>query len=144
MYIHSYQFIKGYRFIGIKTKLEYQSNKGLEEVTIGETARMWIYTYIRPDAHLLLGRINIFESSILDIEYKDMVGILPPGCLFKPEKSSKILYVVLDKLQGLGAGSYLLSHKAGDHNVVIYEKVEVTSSYQDTSRYHDLHESHKR
>jgi hypothetical protein len=80
----------------------------------------------------------------VDIEYKDMMGILPPGCLFKPEKSSKILYIILDKLQNLSLGNYLLNHKAADNNVVIYEKIEVTSSYQDTSRYYDLHESHKR
>jgi hypothetical protein len=45
------------RMVGIKTKLEmdYEAGGAMEEVTIDETARWWIYTYIRPDAHLILG-----------------------------------------------------------------------------------------
>jgi hypothetical protein len=51
---------------------------GWEEVSASETARWWIYTYIRPDAHLYVGRINIADSKLISVEYKDMPQILPP------------------------------------------------------------------
>ena len=91
-----------------------------------------------------IGRINIFESSIIDIELKDMVSILPPNCLFKPEKSSKILLVILEKLMNLPTEEwYLLSHKAGDHNVVVWNSQDKEKS-TDLSRYYDLIEAHKK
>lgn len=55
----------------------------MEEVTIDETARWWIYTYIRPDAHLMLGRIDVHTSQILSVEKWDMPKILPPVCAYK-------------------------------------------------------------
>lgn len=134
-------------------------------MTLSDTSQWWIYTYIRPDAHLMLGHIDVANNTILQIEQKDMPAILPPGCLFKcvfrfpsicvctvsvrtfalaclhtytealhspfkllsvfffslcrPEKSSKVLYVLLQRLKkDLCADSpssasqhYLLSHK---------------------------------
>jgi hypothetical protein len=34
-------------------------------------------------AHAISGRINVFDSLLMDVEHKDMLGILPPGCVFK-------------------------------------------------------------
>jgi len=103
------------RMVGVKTKLEmdYETGGAMEEVTVDETARWWIYTYIRPDAHLmlgvplifphttpsicltfflsffffflcaLLGRIDVHTSQVLSVEKWDMPKILPPVCAFK-------------------------------------------------------------
>jgi hypothetical protein len=46
---------EGYRFIGVKSKLEYLADLGDEETTTSESARWWLHTYLRPNAHLLLG-----------------------------------------------------------------------------------------
>ena len=72
-----------YRYVSMKVKLEYQPRLGWEEVTLGETARWWAQTFIRPDAHLLLARINPFESKLLQVEHRDMLALLPPTSLFK-------------------------------------------------------------
>jgi len=57
--------------VGIKSKMHYNLTPrpdnpgkytGFEEVTSYETAKWWIYSYIRPDAHLVLG-IHFFFFS---------------------------------------------------------------------------------
>jgi len=110
----------GFRYIGVKPKLEYLSTIGWEEISIGETANEWIYTYLRPDAHLVLGRIDVKDSKLLQMEYKDMPSILPSGCLFKPGHSAKIVFVLLQKLLTLPEGRYLISHNPKDENILIY------------------------
>ncbi|KAL6061230.1 C3H1-type domain-containing protein [Balamuthia mandrillaris] len=110
----------GYRFVGIQSKLEYFPSQGWEEVTLSETARWWSYTYIRPDAHLLVGHVDVAESRLLLMERKAMTDILPPGCLFRPASSSKKLFLILEKLCNLPPADYLLSHKQADPNVNIY------------------------
>lgn len=84
-------FLQGFRYVGMKAKVEYQARKGFEEITMSETARWWIYTFLRGDAHLKLARINIVDNVIADIEHKDMVSILPNGCLFKYEIKISVL-----------------------------------------------------
>jgi hypothetical protein len=59
-----------------------------------------------------------------------------------PEKSSKLLFSVFEKLIHLQQGNYLVSHKPGDTNVVIYEAIKEAS--EDLSKYYDLHESYKK
>jgi len=110
--------------VGIQSKLEYQPFKGWEEVTLKENARWWIYTYIRPDAHLILGRINVFDSKLMNYEYKDMTALLPPVCSFRPERSSKLLFVILHHLKGFSAGKYIMSHKPGNNFIIFYHSIK--------------------
>lgn len=83
----------------------------------------------------------MLDSSFISIERKDMPAILPVGGLFKydyssmtiadefrPEKSSKFLFVTLDKLKQLGDGEYLLTHRPRDFNVVLYKAVPFSES----------------
>lgn len=91
----------------------------------------------------MLGHISVSDSTIIDIEQKDMLKILSPGCLFKPEKSSKLLFTIFQKLVNLEAGNYLISHKKTESNVVIYESIN--TSQQSSVKgivYYDLHEAH--
>lgn len=62
--------------------------------------------------------------------------------LNRPEKSSKVLFTILERISVLQEGNYIISHKAGDYNVVILESVKDSS--QELSKYYDLHEAHKR
>ena len=73
------------RMVGMKTKLEmdYETGGATEEVTIDETARWWIYSYIRPDAHLILGRVDVRTSQIISVERWDMRRIMPTVCAYK-------------------------------------------------------------
>jgi hypothetical protein len=147
--IPSHSATKGFRYVGVKAKLEYFPDIGWEEVTVGETAKWWIYTFIRPDAHLILARVNVHNSRIMFVEHKDMPAILPPGCIFKPALSSKILFVILQKLTSgqFGPGQYLLSHKPNDRHIAILKAVDSTKpshspGQQQQHLFYDLHTSH--
>lgn len=51
---------QGFRFVGIRAKLDYIAalGRGEEDVALAETARWWIHTFLRPDAHLVLGLLS--------------------------------------------------------------------------------------
>eukprot|EP01119_Soliformovum_irregulare_P000721 TRINITY_DN10535_c0_g1_i1.p1 TRINITY_DN10535_c0_g1~~TRINITY_DN10535_c0_g1_i1.p1 ORF type:complete len:235 (+),score=116.99 TRINITY_DN10535_c0_g1_i1:545-1249(+) len=53
-----------------------------------------------------------------------MPAILPPNCLFRPENSLKIVWTIFQKMHAVNSGKFLLSHKSGDHNILIYSQVE--------------------
>lgn len=78
-FIKSCENDKKARILGVKTKLEYQLDAGLEETTILERACWWIYNYIRPDAHLMLGRINVLNNELHLVEWRKMIDIIPDG-----------------------------------------------------------------
>eukprot|EP01117_Protostelium_nocturnum_P010662 TRINITY_DN383_c1_g1_i2.p1 TRINITY_DN383_c1_g1~~TRINITY_DN383_c1_g1_i2.p1 ORF type:complete len:855 (-),score=194.21 TRINITY_DN383_c1_g1_i2:2399-4963(-) len=130
-----------FRYVGLRTKMEYQLNEGLEEMTMRETARSWIYTFIRPDAHLLLGRIDPENGRVVEVEHKDMPSILPTGCVFKPEVPSKFIFSVFQQLDQLVEGQYLISHKLNEFNVIIYRSVSSSESKPICD--YDLHLAHK-
>ena len=67
------------RIVGIKTNLEYQLDLGMEEIAAADRARYWIHTYIRGDADLMLGRIDVLNTEIQTVERKQMINIIPNG-----------------------------------------------------------------
>ncbi|CAG8659045.1 7389_t:CDS:10, partial [Acaulospora morrowiae] len=113
------------RIIGVKTKLEYQLDLGSEEITNLERARWWIYTYIRNNAHLILGHVNVPANELVDIQRMRMADIIPDGNWPRPH--SKMLHHVLKKLQCLPVGSYLFSHEKGDPHATVYKSAEISS-----------------
>jgi len=114
------------RVVGLKTKFDLDPEPGgtLEEVTLQETGKWWIYTYIRPDAHLLLGRIDLPNSRILKVEKKAMVHILPEHCPFKPMQNSKFFQLILENLYKFDFGTYLISYRTKDSYLSIRENVK--------------------
>ena len=46
---------KKLRMVGMAAKMEYLTRDAQESVPVEEAARWWMHTYIRPDAHLLVG-----------------------------------------------------------------------------------------
>ncbi|CAH1757733.1 11570_t:CDS:10 [Entrophospora sp. SA101] len=110
------------RILGVKTKLEYQLDAGLEETTILERACWWIYNYIRPDAHLMLGRINVLNNELHLVEWRKMIDIIPDGNW--PTPYSNMIHYIMKNLKGLPAGTYLLSKLKGEQHATIYRNNE--------------------
>eukprot|EP00741_Cyanophora_paradoxa_P012096 tig00020592_g11688.t1 len=110
----------GYRCVGVVPKLEYRPEEGWEQVTASETARWWVRTYLRPDAHLIVGRVALPESRIARLEKLTTADILYPGCPFRPERHLKVALEVFRRLRLLPAGRYLLSHRRGDPEVGLF------------------------
>ncbi|CAG8649501.1 27792_t:CDS:10, partial [Racocetra persica] len=111
------------RMVGIKTKLEYQLDVGYEDITNLERARWWIYTFIRNNAHLMLGRINVLNNELWTIEKKRMADIIPDGNWPRPH--SKMLHYILKKLQSLPKGSYLFSHLKGEPHATVFKSTDI-------------------
>lgn len=130
----------GFRYVGMRAKAEYQADEGLEVVSASETARWWLYTFLRPDAHLLLGRCSVQQGQLLAVERKDMPRILAPGCSFKPESASKRLLVTLKALAKLEEGSFLLSHREGDTSLRLWEEAsDATDAERGEGAVRDVH-----
>ncbi|CAG8504643.1 10563_t:CDS:10 [Paraglomus occultum] len=132
------------RIVGIKTNLEYQLDLGMEEIAAADRARYWIHTYIRGDADLMLGRIDVLNSEIQAVERKKMINIIPNGNWPRPH--SKFLYTMLKNFQSLPDGNYLFSHVAGDLHASVYKSIiKDNKEFPDTtvstsqSRIYDLH-----
>ena len=111
---------KNARMIGVKAKLDFfPPDRGQVETTPEETAERWIYTFIRPDAHLLTGHIDasrsISEPCVLNrVERQDMKQILEPGVPFNPAASSKRLHGILQRILG-----YVVYRTRGDYLILV-------------------------
>jgi len=104
---------------------------------------MWIETFIRPDAHMLLCRVDAQSARIQQIQQQDMRTILFPGCSFNPLWPSKMLLTLLQRVRALSTGSYLLSHRAGEGHLTIFHALpaeEKAPGLQDGVL--DLHTAH--
>eukprot|EP01080_Neovahlkampfia_damariscottae_P012556 gene12556-6376_t len=118
-----------FSYVGIKTKPEYFPQKGEEEFTWSELARNWAYTYIRHDTQLYISRISPQNNELISIETKNVENLI-----FRPEQSIKLFYTILEKLNDLPIGQYLVSHLTdSDEKFSIFENVS-----QENSTY-DLH-----
>ena len=137
---------RGYRYVGIKTKLEYQKKKGLEITTQNETAKWWIYTFLRPDAHLIIGHIDPLSSTLINVTQRDMLQILTPTCNFNPIYPSKQIFVIFEFLRALSLGQYVLSHKSGESTISISQSFspkenEMPSQISEPLKTFDIDES---
>jgi hypothetical protein len=56
--------------------------------------------------------------------------------LCRPEKASKLVWIIFGKLRHLDEGNYLLSHRSNDFNIAIYEANNDMKEYE-------LHAAHK-
>ncbi|PRP83102.1 hypothetical protein PROFUN_09781 [Planoprotostelium fungivorum] len=134
---------KKHRCIGLRAKMEYreEGQENFSEFSQKETANMWIYTFIRPDAHLMFSRVDPAVGSVLESDRLDMPSILHPNCGFSPEVGSKLLISILRHLHTIEEeGHYLLTRKNEEtHNLILYKNV-----VQQQSQYEfDLHKSHR-
>jgi len=104
---------QGYRFVGVKAKPEFLEEFGDDETLLSETARWWIHTFLRPDAHLFvgapsspvrlyerspqtysfvrIGRYSVASSRVLSFQRLDMPAILPASTAFQLRSRSRSL-----------------------------------------------------
>mgnify|MGYP005993403401 CR=1 FL=1 len=127
--IHDPKTPDKFRYVGVKAKMEYLQ-RGCEVVSPSESARWWIYTYLRPDAHLMVGHCNALTQQITEVEHLTMQDIHSSSS-FKPEISSKMVYVLLKNLMALPEGEYLLSHKSGEPKIEILQALKPPKSFKD-------------
>ncbi|KAL9650082.1 hypothetical protein ABK040_016404 [Willaertia magna] len=62
----------------IITKLEYQTEKGLEIITQNEYAKWWINSFIRPNCNLLLCHVDLQQNQVFRTDIKRVKDFLPP------------------------------------------------------------------
>eukprot|EP00698_Gefionella_okellyi_P004123 TRINITY_DN1385_c0_g1_i5.p1 TRINITY_DN1385_c0_g1~~TRINITY_DN1385_c0_g1_i5.p1 ORF type:complete len:678 (-),score=109.72 TRINITY_DN1385_c0_g1_i5:1269-3302(-) len=123
------------RYIGFQTKLEYQLMRGWEDFTPSEQARWWAFTYLRPDAHLMLGRINPMDSQLMRVETMDLPKILPADSQYKAMDQVAMLANVAKQLKELPEGQYMLVHRPRQPQIQIYRATTGIGPY-------DLHTQH--
>lgn len=128
----------GVRFVGVSSKVEYHSHKNHEQDTLSEVSRWWAQTYIRPQTHLCIGRVDIFDSEISEIKKKSMSGIVGEESKFSPQHSMKRFFTALQCLMTLDPGQYLMAHRRYQSTIQVFESV------QDERRSeYNLHEDYK-
>ncbi|KAJ3092878.1 hypothetical protein HK102_001292 [Quaeritorhiza haematococci] len=88
------------RYVGFQTRLQQRTD--VDEFTVEERARWWMYTFIRPDAHLIVGTVNPVKNEISRIDYLKMADIIHNGVC-------KLLYHVLSATNRLLPGKYIIT-----------------------------------
>ncbi|GAN05948.1 hypothetical protein MAM1_0106c05424 [Mucor ambiguus] len=120
------------RRVCLTTKLDYQIQPdGFEEIlTPSERASQWIQSYIGGHAFVLEGRIDVLKNRLVRVDQKQMKDIMSDN--WKPTYESEMLRHTFLRLQKmLVPGNYILQHKPGDRNFIIYQgtdKMESTST----------------
>ncbi|KAK4516179.1 Fructose-2,6-bisphosphatase [Mucor velutinosus] len=120
------------RRVCLTTKLDYQIQpNGFEEIlTPSERASQWIQSYIGGHAFVLEGRIDVLKNRLVRVDQKQMKDIMSDN--WKPTYESEMLRHTFLRLQKmLVPGNYILQHKPGDRNYIIYQgtdKMESTST----------------
>ncbi|CAG8448324.1 6093_t:CDS:10 [Ambispora leptoticha] len=109
------------QIVSMKSKMEYQADIGLEEITNAERARWWIHSYIRGNSHLMLGYFG-----------------------YRPMAYSKLLQNILKQLHtSLPKGTFILSHKKKDLHLTVYESVSEDFNQSNAKpKLYDLHTAH--
>ncbi|XP_066301538.1 little elongation complex subunit 2-like isoform X1 [Branchiostoma lanceolatum] len=128
-------------FAHVRPKLEYQPDFGVEQLTPGEMCREWISTYIMPpDSRLIRVRINAFTSEVMLVEQLKHNQILDHRVHYSPGTAMKMLLSVLEKVQSLPPGTFLLTHNPGDVHICIYQGLDSSASKKGA---YDLHGAHQ-
>eukprot|EP01133_Synstelium_polycarpum_P007997 gene7997-9392_t len=132
------------RNIGLKTKVEFFPDKGLEDATVGDTSKWWLYNHLRPDAHLILARVNVWNRKLISLEKKDAPQIRHAKCQFQPEKPFKIIIELFKRVHALPLEHcHLLSHSPNDNFVHVYQSIDEESVSSDSLQdMYNLHKEH--
>ncbi|KAL9542477.1 hypothetical protein MBANPS3_008593 [Mucor bainieri] len=117
------------RRVCLTTKLDYQIQpNGFEEIlTPSERASQWIQSYIGGHAFVLEGRIDVLKNRLVRVDQKQMKDIMSDN--WKPTYESEMLRHTFLRLQKmLVPGNYILQHKPGDRNFIIYQGTDKMES----------------
>ncbi|KAL0139087.1 hypothetical protein V8B55DRAFT_1520595 [Mucor lusitanicus] len=130
------------RRVCLTTKLDYQIQpNGFEEIlTPSERASQWIQSYIGGHAFVLEGRIDVLKNRLVRVDQKQMKDIMSDN--WKPTYESEMLRHTFLRLQKmLVPGNYILQHKPGDRNFIIYQSTEKLESASAGIDLHSKYES---
>ncbi|CAF0843552.1 unnamed protein product [Adineta steineri] len=119
------------------SKLEYQPQFGLEQITDKEYRLIWFESYLRHGASVLLGRINVFTQQLLRVEkmtYENIDQNLKE-CQIDMLKAITKIYGLLYGLQSLEPKKYLLSCPLNEDKLYLYQ----TASNESNEKTFDLH-----
>ncbi|CAF3811860.1 unnamed protein product [Adineta steineri] len=119
------------------SKLEYQPQFGLEQITDKEYRLIWFESYLRHGASVLVGRINVFTQQLLRVEkmtYENIDQNLKE-CQIDMLKAITKIYGLLYGLQSLEPKKYLLSCPLNEDKLYLYQ----TASNESNEKTFDLH-----
>ncbi|XP_041367418.1 little elongation complex subunit 2-like [Gigantopelta aegis] len=124
--------------VSIVPKLEYQAKFGVEQITQSEMSRDWVSCLIKPNTHLIRGRINAQTSEIIMLEDLDISKVLQPSIPFNPQEFLCFLHGLFLHLKRLPVGNYLLTHSKGESYINILNSIDAHNRGS-----YDLHFDHK-
>jgi hypothetical protein len=125
----------GYIPIGVKAKLDYLGKRSEEQIQPDEAAKLWLHTYIKENAELVLGRVDLQNSTISTIQTQRLQDIIATqssllGAIpFNPELQTKRLHTILSSLSNLEAGKYIVQHVHESKYVNILQAQQNPNSY---------------
>ncbi|XP_012137009.1 uncharacterized protein LOC100874657 isoform X1 [Megachile rotundata] len=101
------------RLLMLIPKLEYQVDLGAEAVTLQESLKQWISLIFRPHTFIARVRISAITSEVLQVEYRTAMSIsneIKRLYNIKVESSLTIIHNIIQYLQNLAPGRYILRH----------------------------------
>ncbi|XP_063421531.1 uncharacterized protein LOC134706486 [Mytilus trossulus] len=126
-------------FIHVSPKMEYQSNYGVEQLTVGEVSKDWASAYVRPNCKIIRARVNPLQSDIVSMKEEELSKMSTISHGFNPANGFQMLANVFHRLHQCSPGQYLLHHTPGSSECQI--KNATDNHKRGTSTY-DLHMSH--
>ncbi|XP_029053791.1 uncharacterized protein LOC114881233 isoform X5 [Osmia bicornis bicornis] len=118
------------RLLMLTPKLEYQADLGAEAVTLEESLKQWVSLIFRPHTSLARVRISAKTSEILQVEHRTAMSInneIKRLYNIKVDNSLTILHNIIQYLQNLAPGRYIMRHTVRNGAfATIYKEVENT------------------
>ncbi|TPX72377.1 hypothetical protein SpCBS45565_g00476 [Spizellomyces sp. 'palustris'] len=133
------------RYAYVQSKMEYQLERGLEQLTNEDSIRLWIKLLIRPDSQLVLGRFNPMTSQLVHIERRSLEDMAVDTSW--PLACSQYLHDILTSMQSLSLGTYLIWRGKGADHLTIKKSVSFDRAsdipYEARLKLYDLHGKHQ-
>ncbi|KND00831.1 uncharacterized protein SPPG_03937 [Spizellomyces punctatus DAOM BR117] len=133
------------RYAYVQSKMEYQLERGLEQLTNEESIRLWIKLLIRPESQLVLVRFNPMNSQLVHIERGSLEDMAVETSW--PLAFSQYLHDILTSTKSLSLGTYLIWHGKGADHLTIKKSVSFDRAsdipYEARLKLYDLHGKHQ-
>lgn len=124
-------------FIHVSPKMEYQSNYGVEQLTVSEVSKDWASAYVRPNCKIIRARVNPLQSDIVSMKEEELSKMSTMSHGFNPANGFQMLANVFHRLHQCSPGQYLLHHSPGSSECQIKKATE--NNKRGT---YDLHMNH--
>lgn len=151
----------------IKSILDYAPDIGVAEPGKSTMAGWWMATWVRDDRLLALGRVDVSKNQFarypdqlpptyrtdnpLGGAFSDLpsISIKDTSALKVQDReiwdwikpNMRLIHYILGKLQHLGPGQYILTHKRNDVSANVYRAVNTSSGEQATGANNESHRS---